>query len=115
MELATLSARPRRAARRPRSLSSDAPRLPVLLSEAPPALREQLESEFEAGPLAASFYALASGSVMRGPLVRVHRASEVDVDVELFAALGSSEAARHAVFQLVQALLARSQRVRVCF
>jgi hypothetical protein len=87
----------------------------VVLTQAPPALREVLGSELAVGPLAASFYALSSGAATAGPRVLVQRGSELDIDVELCAAVGGSDAARHAVFQLVQALLAHSQRVRVCF
>jgi hypothetical protein len=115
MELATLSVRSRRTNLVAQALSADAARLPVLLSEAPAELRDALESELAAGALADSFYALPASAVTRGPFVRIQRASELDGDVEVSAQVGGSEAARHAVFQLVQTLLARSPRVRVCF
>lgn len=124
MEVASLSARPRRRVRPSGPLGS-AFQLPVRLEISSRELRESLQEELLTGPLSSSVRVLREGgSVPSGGIVRVtssdaesadSAASAGGAELEVHAAIGASETSRALVFELMQALVAPGRAVRVRF
>lgn len=115
MQIASLSAQSRRRAAAPTALRQAL--LGVELELSTEALGTELRQELETGSLARSFRLVPTTSPRERfePAVRVVASDAADSALQVIAAVGNSEAARYAVFELVQALVARSRDVRVQF
>lgn len=115
MEIANLSAQPRRRVQAPGPLSTLS-RLLVRLEIGALGLRESLREELLTGPLADSVRVVGEGGGSpTGPIVHVTSSDALGTELELDAAIGSSERSRALVFELMQAFVTPERRVRVRF
>lgn len=117
MQIATLSAQPRRRAPR-YPLAAAGQRLQVRLDPASAPPLERLEAALSRFPLAGSLdWIGGAGSELeaRSPSVWVSAASGVESELELRATTGGSERDCALVFELVQALSEASFGVHVTF
>ncbi|HET9929582.1 MAG TPA: hypothetical protein VFQ35_02795 [Polyangiaceae bacterium] len=115
MQIATLSAVPRRRA--PRLLARpDERRLCVIVDVHAEAARERLVAELERLPLPASVEMLrADEAVGLSPRVRIAADAEIEGELELHAETHGSGRDAALVFELVQALAQGSFAVHVTF
>lgn len=116
MQIATLSAQPRRRA--PRfSVSPARERLRLELDASTASQRERLENALSRLVLAGSLEWVPSGAELsaRSPRVTVSTSGHIETELELCASNTESERASALVFEVVQALAEASFGVHVTF
>lgn len=116
MEIAHLSAQPRRRAPRFQAVGLPARRLRVVVEARSEAERARLLTQLEQVPLASPFeLTTAEAFDVSPPLVRISAQDELGHDLELRAESNGSAAASTLVFELVQSLAHAAFGVHVTF